>query len=104
MLHNSAALCILHVGLELERSMDKAKRTTFWSAAFVAAALMTGSVSGAQTPAAAAAAGPGVGDLAPAFSLPGATRYGLLRDHVNLADYRGQVVVLAFFFKARTKG
>jgi len=81
--------------------MDKAKRMTFWSAAVVAAGLLTGGAAGAQTP---AAAGPGVGDLAPAFSLPGATRYGLLREQVSLADYRGQVVVLAFFFKARTKG
>ena len=81
--------------------MDKAKGRTLWSAALVAAGLLTGGVAGAQAP---ATAGPGVGDLAPEFSLPGATRYGLLRDHVNLADYRGQVVVLAFFFKARTKG
>ena len=49
-------------------------------------------------------AGPQVGDVAPAFSLPGATRYGVLRDPVNLGDYKGKVVVLAFFFKARTKG
>ena len=67
----------------------------------------------AQTPAQAAApalaqpaaAGfPAVGDVAPDFALPGATRYGALRDPVRLSDYRGQTVVLAFFFKARTKG
>jgi len=51
-----------------------------------------------------AASGPGVGAMAPDFTLPGATRYGLLRDPVRLSDYRGQTVVLAFFFKARTKG
>ena len=45
-----------------------------------------------------------VGDVAPDFSAPGATRYGLLRDPVKLSDYRGKTVVLAFFFKARTKG
>ena len=45
-----------------------------------------------------------VGDQAPDFSLRGATRYGLLAQPVRLADYRGQTVVLAFFFKARTKG
>ena len=42
--------------------------------------------------------------MAPDFAIPGATRFGLLRDHVRLSDYRGQTVVLAFFFKARTKG
>ena len=48
--------------------------------------------------------GPRVNDLAPAFTLAGATRYGLLSTRVSLADYRGRTVVLAFFFKARTKG
>lgn len=45
-----------------------------------------------------------VGDMAPDFALPGATRYGLLRDPVRLSSFRGQTVVIAFFFKARTKG
>lgn len=83
--------------------MSTAKDVKFWSAALLAAGLLTARVSAAQatTP---ASAGPGVGDVAPTFSLPGATRYGLLRDQVNLADYKGKVVVLAFFFKARTKG
>jgi hypothetical protein len=49
-------------------------------------------------------AGPRVGDVAPDFELPGATRYGLLRNPVRLSDYRGQTVVLAFFFQARTRG
>jgi hypothetical protein len=52
----------------------------------------------------AAESGPRVGDMAPDFTLAGATRYGLLRDQVNLASYRGNTVVLAFFFKARTRG
>ena len=42
--------------------------------------------------------------MAPDFSIPGATRFGLLRDPVRLSDFRGQTVVLAFFFQARTKG
>jgi peroxiredoxin Q/BCP len=42
--------------------------------------------------------------MAPDFSLPGATRFGLLKDPARLSDYRGQTVVLAFFPKARTKG
>jgi hypothetical protein len=45
-----------------------------------------------------------VGDTAPDFSAPGATRYGLLRDPVALSDFSGKTVVLAFFYKARTKG
>ena len=47
---------------------------------------------------------PDVGALAPEFALPGATRYGLLRDPVRLSDFRGKTVVLAFFYRARTKG
>lgn len=45
-----------------------------------------------------------VGQQAPDFAAAGATRYGLLRDSVRLSDLRGQTVVLAFFYKARTKG
>jgi peroxiredoxin Q/BCP len=44
------------------------------------------------------------GQAAPDFSLPGATRAGPLASPVHLADLRGQTVVLAFFYKARTKG
>ena len=47
---------------------------------------------------------PAVGQAAPDFTLSGATRFGVLKDPVRLADYRGQIVVLAFFPKARTKG
>ncbi len=49
------------------------------------------------------AAGPGVGDLAPDFVLPGATAAGPAGP-LRLSDFRGKTVVLAFFFKARTKG
>ncbi len=45
-----------------------------------------------------------VGEMAPDFALPGATRYGLLESPVRLSDYRGETVVLAFFFRARTRG
>lgn len=51
-----------------------------------------------------AATAPAVGQVAPDFSLPGATRFGLLKDPVKLSDYRGQTVVVAFFPKARTRG
>src|SRR5262249_49410934 len=45
-----------------------------------------------------------VGAVAPDFSLPGATRYGLLAKPIHLSDFKGKTVVLAFFYKARTKG
>ncbi len=45
-----------------------------------------------------------VGAAAPDFTLPGATRYGVLRNPVHLGDFKGKTVVLAFFYKARTKG
>jgi len=45
-----------------------------------------------------------VGTVAPDFSVTGATRYGALARPVHLSDFRGKAVVLAFFFKARTKG
>ena len=45
-----------------------------------------------------------VGAAAPDFSLPGATRYGVLKNPIRLSDFKGKTVVLAFFFKARTKG
>lgn len=45
-----------------------------------------------------------VGAEAPAFSLRGATKDGLLPQAVDLLDFRGQTVVLAFFYRARTGG
>ena len=45
-----------------------------------------------------------VGVVAPDFTLSGATRYGVLKDPIHLSDFKGKTVVLAFFFKARTRG
>ena len=45
-----------------------------------------------------------VGEMAPDFELTGATRFGVLETPVRLSDFRGRTVVLAFFFKVRTKG
>jgi hypothetical protein len=73
----------------------------------VALLLIAGAVAQAQqttAPAVTTASGPSANDLAPDFTLSGATRYGLLKTPVTLADYRGRTVVLAFFFQARTKG
>ena len=58
----------------------------------------------AQAPAAQPEAGPKVGDVAPDFTLGGATKDGVLRKSVSLAQYKGQTVVVAFFPKARTSG
>lgn len=70
------------------------------------AALLLAAPLGAQSAsnAGVASAGPVVGEPAPDFALTGATRYGILQQPVRLADLRGQTVVLAFFYKARTKG
>ena len=69
--------------------------------AIIAVAAAAGAID-AQQPA--AETGPKVGEMAPEFSLRGATRYGILRDQITLSSYRGNTVVLAFFFKARTRG
>lgn len=71
-----------------------------------ALALAPAGVARAQQPAAAPPpqTGPKVGEMAPDFTLPGATRYGLLKDPVTLSALKGKTVVLAFFFKARTRG
>jgi peroxiredoxin Q/BCP len=78
-----------------------APRTTL--AALLVAGFAAGGALQAQQPTGAAGA-LAVGTTAPDFTLPGATRYGLLEAPVRLSDFRGKTVVLAFFFKARTKG
>jgi peroxiredoxin Q/BCP len=45
-----------------------------------------------------------VGAVAPDFAIPGATRYGVLREPVQLSDFKGKTVVLAFFPRARSRG
>jgi len=63
------------------------------------------SAAGAQQPQpGSAATAPDTGQMAPDFTLSGATRYGLLKEPIKLSNFRGQTVVLAFFPKARTKG
>ncbi|HVT40138.1 MAG TPA: peroxiredoxin family protein [Gemmatimonadaceae bacterium] len=48
--------------------------------------------------------GPKIGDVAPDFTLRGATKDGLMNAPVTLSSFKGQTVVLAFFPKARTSG
>ena len=70
----------------------------------LAALALAASTAAAQQPAPTAEPMPEAGTVAPDFAIPGATRYGVLRDPVRLADFRGKTVVLAFFYRARTKG
>ena len=75
--------------------------------ALTALALLSAASANAQQPQSAPATKtppPAVGAMAPDFTLPGATRYGVLQKPASLSDYRGKTVVLAFFFRARTKG
>lgn len=72
--------------------------------AAMATVLLAGGAAAQQAAPGGAASAPNVGQMAPDFSLPGSTRFGLLRDPVKLSSFRGQTVVLAFFPKARTKG
>jgi hypothetical protein len=65
-------------------------------------AVMATSVAAQQQPATAPPLE--IGATAPDFAMRGATRFGVLRDPVRLSDYKGKVVVLAFFFRARTRG
>ena len=45
-----------------------------------------------------------VGGMAPNIEVIGATRYGILAEPVKLNYYHGKTVVIAFFFRARTRG
>ena len=45
-----------------------------------------------------------VGEMAPDIQVTGATRYGTISEPVHLSDFRGETVVLAFFFRARSSG
>ena len=45
-----------------------------------------------------------VGTMAPDFALVSATAGGVLAEPLRLSDFRDQTVVIAFFYRARTKG
>lgn len=78
--------------------------SAFSAAALVALATVSGQAQQPGAPAPTVLQIPAVGDMAPDFTIRGATRYGLLKDRTLLSDYRGQTVVLAFFVIARTRG
>lgn len=44
-----------------------------------------------------------VGSQAPDIEFTGATRYGVVGD-LSLSEFRGETIILAFFFRARTPG
>ncbi len=78
-------------------------------AAALAALLAFGTLlppsAGAQEPVQAQAPAPlAVGATAPDFSLVGATREGVLPAPLRLGDLRDQTVVIAFFYRAKTRG
>lgn len=59
----------------------------------------------AQEPVQAQAPAPlAVGIAAPEFALAGATREGMLAAPVRLSDLRDHTVVIAFFYRAKTRG
>jgi len=74
---------------------------TLLAAAVLAAPLVAAPLKAQEAPTAAPLE---VGAVAPDFTLPGATRYGVLAQPIHLSDFKGKTVVLAFFFRARTKG
>jgi peroxiredoxin Q/BCP len=45
-----------------------------------------------------------VGEMAPDVEFTGATRHGILQEPVRLSEYRGETLVLAFFYRAMTPG
>jgi peroxiredoxin Q/BCP len=45
-----------------------------------------------------------VGTMAPDFEVQGATRYGLITQPIRLSQFRGNTVVLAFYFRVRGGG
>ena len=45
-----------------------------------------------------------VGEMAPDIEFVGAAADGVMEGTRRLSEYRGETVVLAFFFKARTRG
>jgi peroxiredoxin Q/BCP len=76
-----------------------------FKSAAVAMALLAGTATAQQPAPAPPAPTPlAVGTEAPDFTLPAATMAGVSATPVRLSDYRGKTVVLAFFFRARTKG
>ncbi len=70
----------------------------------VTGALLLTALAGGAPPAVAQALTPlAVGTPAPDFTLVSSTREGV-GNPVKLSDFKGQTVVIAFFYRVRTKG
>lgn len=70
----------------------------------VAVVWAAGTTPGAAQAPAGSEQGPAVGQPAPDFALVPATRTGVGQKPVRLSSFKGKTVVIAFFYKARTKG
>lgn len=70
---------------------------------FTGALLLTALVGGAPPMVAQSLTPLAAGTPAPDFTLVSSTRGGV-GDSVRLSDFRGQTVVIAFFYRVRTKG
>lgn len=79
-------------------------RTSVNTLGLAAALAVAASTAHAQQVPATSTPAPQVGEIAPDFTMPGATRFGMLDKPIRLSDFRGKTVVLAFFIRARTKG
>lgn len=79
-------------------------RTRLLSVLAAAAVMALALPARAQTPAPAQDLGPKVGDIAPDFTLPASTKEGKASQAIRMSALKGQVVVLAFFPRARTSG
>jgi peroxiredoxin Q/BCP len=88
---------LAHPRLETMKTLPRILGTAF-------AFALASSVGAQAAPVAPGASGPKVGDMAPDFTLPSATKAGVAATPLKLSDLRGQVVVLAFFPRARTGG
>ena len=80
---------------------------TRWSMVLAGAALSAAaSAARAQQPTAPPNPYPplAVGAVAPDFALSGSTRFGVLKNPIHLSEFKGKTVILAFYYRARTRG
>lgn len=45
-----------------------------------------------------------VGAVAPDFTMSGSTQTEVLKKPIHLSDFKGKTVILAFYYRARTRG
>ena len=80
-------------------------RRLLWAGLWAGAlALCAADPAAAQQPAQEGSVFLSVGTMAPDFEVQGATRYGLIAQPIRLSQFRGNTVVLAFYFRVRGGG